>query len=175
MCGSGTFLVEGVWRAMNRAPGLERPFGFEAFAAHDSAAWAAEKAAARAAERPSPIVHGSDLNAGALGTARRNARRAGVLESLVLERRDVAQLQPPEGRVGLVVANPPYGRRVGEVGDLTALYRSLGEVLRTRFTGWRAAVLVPDATLGRALGFPSPERFLLENGGLKVTLQVQRL
>ena len=175
MCGSGTFLVEGVWRAMRRAPGLSRPFGFEAFAAHDAQTWEAEKAEARAGEVAPSIVHGSDLNAGALGTARRNARRAGVLESLVLERRDVAALAPPQGPVGLVVANPPYGKRVGEGGELVTLYRALGESLRTRFGGWRAAVLVPDATLGRALGFPSPVRHVLDNGGLRVTLHVQQL
>ena len=77
MCGSGTFLVEGVWRAMRHAPGLARPFAFEDFAAHDAQAWEAEKAEARAGEVAAPIVHGSDFNAGALGTARRNARRAG--------------------------------------------------------------------------------------------------
>lgn len=175
MCGSGTFLVEGMWRAMRRAPGLARPFAFEDFAAHDAQAWEAEKAEARAGEVAAPRVHGSDLNAGALGTARRNARRAGVLESLVLERRDVAALEPPPGPSGLVVANPPYGKRVGEGGELTELYRSLGQSLMTRFGGWRAAVLVPDTSLGRALGFPSPVRHVLDNGGLRVTLHVQQL
>lgn len=179
MCGSGTFLVEGAWLSLRRAPGLSRTFAFEGFPSHDARAWEAERRAAQAAERPAPApLFGSDLNAGALGTARRNARRAGVQEHLVLERRDVAELVPPPvlaGRAGLVVVNPPYGKRVGEGGDLPALYRALGEALRTRFGGWRAAVLVPEEALARALGFPSPARHAVENGGLPLQLLVQRL
>ena len=61
-------------------------------------------------------MRGYDLNAGALGTARRNARRAGV--TLALERHDLRTLKAPPDAPGLVVANPPYGKRVGEVEDL---------------------------------------------------------
>ncbi|MCI0573623.1 MAG: RNA methyltransferase [Myxococcaceae bacterium] len=175
MCGSGTFLIEGAWLSMQHAPGLGRTFAFESFPAHDAQAWEAEKARALAMERPCAPIFGSDLNAGSLGTARRNARRAGVGERLTLERRDVAALVPPVPGPGLVVVNPPYGKRVGEGGDLVGLYRTLGGVLRTHFRGWRAAVLVPEDALGRALGFTSPRSFPVDNGGIPLELRVQQL
>ncbi|WP_426754484.1 THUMP domain-containing class I SAM-dependent RNA methyltransferase [Myxococcus sp. Y35] len=171
MCGSGTFLVEGAWMAMRRAPGLLRAFAFETFPAFDAAAWAGRKARAEAEALPSPgaALHGYDINAGSLGTARRNARRAGV--TLALERRDVRTLQAPVEGPGLVVANPPYGKRVGEAEDLPALYRALGNTLRSGFTGWRAAIILPDdATLVKALDLPGARSLPVRNGGLRCRL-----
>jgi putative N6-adenine-specific DNA methylase len=168
MCGSGTFLIEGAWRSMRRAPGLERSFAFERFRAFDKAAWEERRARARseALSAPRGPLYGFDINAGALGTARRNARRAGL--TLALERRDVKTLEAPVAGPGLVVANPPYGKRVGESGDLPALYRALGATLRRAFQGWRTALLVPDdEILIQELGLKNAENNLrVRNGGL---------
>jgi putative N6-adenine-specific DNA methylase len=172
MCGSGTFLVEGAWMSRGRAPGLGRGFAFERFPDFDAAGWAARKARAEAEVLPAPrsVLRGYDLNAGALGTARRNARRAGV--TLMLERQDVRTLTLPEGLgPGLVVANPPYGKRVGEAEDLPGLYRALGQTLRRSFAGWRAAVLIPeDRKLEQALGLPEAKSLPVRNGGLRCRL-----
>lgn len=168
MCGSGTFLIEGAWMSMNRAPGLEHGFGFERFPSFDAQAWARRKAEARQLMRPVPrgALHGFDLNAGALGTARRNARRAGV--TLNLERRDVRTLTAPGTTPGLVVANPPYGKRVGEEEDLPELYQALGRTLREAFRGWRVALLVPETRpLVDALNLPGARGVRVRNGGLR--------
>ncbi|QRN99290.1 RNA methyltransferase [Archangium violaceum] len=172
MCGSGTFLVEGAWMSRRWAPGLERAFAFERFPGFDAADWGARKARAEAESLPAPrsALRGYDINAGALGTARRNARRAGV--TLTLERQDVRTLAAPAGLgPGLVVVNPPYGKRVGEAEDLPGLYRALGATFRRAFTGWRAAVLVPEDTgLIRALGLPEERNLPVRNGGLRCRL-----
>jgi putative N6-adenine-specific DNA methylase len=170
MCGSGTFLIEGAWMSQRRAPGLQRSFAFERFPGFDAADWGARKARAEAERLPAPrsTPRGYDINAGALGTARRNARRAGV--TLTLERQDVRTLAQPAGP-GLVVVNPPYGKRVGEGEDLPGLYRALGATLRRAFTGWRAAVLVPEEPgLLRALGLPEARNLPVRNGGLRCRL-----
>jgi putative N6-adenine-specific DNA methylase len=172
MCGSGTFLIEGAWMSQQRAPGLGRPFAFERFPGFDAGAWAERRARAEAQALPAPraVLRGHDLNAGSLGTARRNARRAGV--TLTLERQDVRTLTLPTGLgPGWVVANPPYGKRVGEGEDLPGLYRALGATLRRAFGGWRAAVLVPEETgLIRALALPGARELPVRNGGLRCRL-----
>jgi putative N6-adenine-specific DNA methylase len=176
MCGSGTFLIEGAWMSMRRAPGLERGFAFERFPGFDAAAWTQRQARARAELLPAPRakLHGFDINAGALGTARRNARRAGL--TLALERKDVRTLAAPEPGPGWVVANPPYGKRVGEEADLPGLYRALGATLRRAFPGWRAALLVPeDTTLVRALALPEERSVPVRNGGLRCRVLLARL
>ncbi|GHG65823.1 RNA methyltransferase [Comamonas sp. JC664] len=171
MCGSGTFLVEGAWMAMRRAPGVLRAFAFEGFPSFSAEDWARRKARAEAEALASPgaAIHGYDINAGSLGTARRNARRAGV--TLALERQDLRTLKAPVDGPGLVVANPPYGKRVGEAEDLPGLYRALGNTLRTGFSGWRAAVILPDDSgLVKALGLTGARSLPVRNGGLRCRL-----
>jgi putative N6-adenine-specific DNA methylase len=173
MCGSGTLLIEAALRARRMAPGLGRPFAFEGWPGTDEAAWAARRARATRealASAPAPL-HGTDVNAGALGTARRNARRAGVLDSLVLERADVADLSPGTCRPGLLVANLPYGKRVGSRSGLDAVFAAVGEALRTGFAGWRAALLTDEPSRVRhAVGRPPQAEYALSNGGIAVTL-----
>ncbi len=176
MCGSGTFLIEAAWMSMRRAPGLSRSFAFEAFPRFDAAAWAARRARAEgeALAAPRGALRGHDINAGSLGTARRNARRAGV--TLTLERQDVRTLVAPQGGAGFLVANPPYGKRVGEAEDLPGLYRALGATLRKGFGGWRVALLVPeDRGLIQALGLPEAQGMPVRNGGLACRLLLASL
>ncbi|NBD13984.1 THUMP domain-containing class I SAM-dependent RNA methyltransferase [Corallococcus silvisoli] len=171
MCGSGTFLVEGAWMSQHRAPGLLRTFAFQSFPSFDREAWARRRAEAEARGLVQPRVtpRGYDLNAGALGTARRNAKRAGV--TLTLERHDLRTLKaPPEGP-GLVVANPPYGKRVGEAEDLPELYRALGATMNGAFREWRKALIVPEEPrLVSALGLQGARRIPVKNGGLRCLL-----
>lgn len=201
MCGSGTFVIEAALVALRRAPGIGRSFACESWPSMPTELAASVRASAKGAERerPASIVLGSDRNAGALGVARRNATRAGVLSAITLERRDVsalvapaagaepgapASLGPTEGPPGsgatrdtrgVVVVNPPYGRRVGEADELAGLYRMLGERLRSEFAGWTCAVLVADRALGARLRLPSPAETTLRNGGIPCVLLVSSL
>ncbi|MGO9828891.1 MAG: THUMP domain-containing class I SAM-dependent RNA methyltransferase [Myxococcaceae bacterium] len=173
LCGSGTLLVEAALHARRMAPGLNRAFAFEAWPGTDRAAWQQRRARAASealAKAPAPI-HGSDLNAGALGTARRNARRAGVVDSLVLARADVASFSPGRLPPGLILANLPYGKRVGSRPGRQAVFEAVGEALHTRFAGWRAALLTDEPSqLERAVGLPLEGAHRLHNGGIAVTL-----
>lgn len=164
MCGSGTFVIEGAEWAQGLAPGRHRRFAFEAFPEHDAASFAARPRKRQVSHGLGPIF-GSDLNSGALGTARRNAKRAGVFEALSLERLDATRLVSRPGvPPGLVVANLPYGRRVGEARELGRLYRQLGVALKAACPGWRFALLLEEGV--EALGLPIEARFPVSNGGL---------
>ena len=63
----------------------------------------------------------------AVGTARANARRAGLAGRILVEQRELASLATPAGAKGLVVTNPPYGKRLGEIEELVPLYEMLGD------------------------------------------------
>jgi putative N6-adenine-specific DNA methylase len=190
LCGSGTLLIEAALWAQGLAPGARRTFRFQRWPGFDAAGWARELAQAQA--RPSsrdgesgggsgPVapgaqLEGSDLNAGALGTARRNAKRAGVFEALKLERQDALSLPPHAGPLGLVVSNLPYGKRVGERGALTRLYQGLVASLARAFPGWRLALLAaPGHGLETALGAWATQVLPLRNGGLPCVLCLARL
>ncbi|MEW5739440.1 MAG: RNA methyltransferase [Myxococcota bacterium] len=169
MCGSGTILIEAAEQCAGLAPGRARHFAFEGFPSHDEGAWLALARERPATDTP---LFGSDLNAGALGTARRNAKRAGVLERLTLERLDATKL-PQRPGPGLVIANLPYGKRVGEKSELAVLYRGLGQSIRRLGPSWRFAFLLEEGALH--LGLPFQRSFAVKNGGLRCELVTGRL
>lgn len=125
-------------------------------------------------ERAAARLFASDLHAGALGTARRNARRAGIEADLTLSRTDVARFERPPGLLpGLWLSNLPYGIRVGERSELASLYRSVAATWRRALPDWRAGFLVEDAALlEEAFGRPAAERFAVSNGGIRCSLLV---
>ncbi|WP_329742856.1 bifunctional 23S rRNA (guanine(2069)-N(7))-methyltransferase RlmK/23S rRNA (guanine(2445)-N(2))-methyltransferase RlmL [Dyella sp. A6] len=177
MCGSGTLLIEGAWMAADVAPGLHRDYyGFLGWKQHDIALWRgvldeARQRAEAGLRALRSCFFGSDADARMVQTAKRNAQAAGVAGFVTLEKRDAVHVEPPPGvTAGLVVTNPPYGERLGDRADMPMLYRALGEVLRARFTGWRAAVLAGDAELGRALALRADKKYALYNGALETVL-----
>ena len=105
-------------------------------------------------------------------SARRNAERAGVLARITLACRDADAARPPSP-TGLVITNPPYGRRLGDARAAARGYRDLGRLLRAHFRGWRAAVVTPGRLEAeRQLGLRPTARFPLRNGGLAIVLNV---
>jgi 23S rRNA (guanine2445-N2)-methyltransferase / 23S rRNA (guanine2069-N7)-methyltransferase len=179
MCGSGTLLIEGAWMAGDRAPGLGRArFGLHGWRGHAAEVWAALVAEANdraaAGARRIPEIRGFDAETAAVRMAITNLERAGLRGAVHVERRGLAeQLAAPvpgDRSPGLVVCNPPYGERLGGEADLRALYRELGELLRTRHMGGSAAVLVGDRELGHAIGLRAKKIHPMYNGALPVHL-----
>jgi putative N6-adenine-specific DNA methylase len=162
MCGSGTLLIEAAEQCSGLAPGRARTFAFE----HAPAGKTLQPTALTKPAASTPL-YGSDLNAGALGVARRNAKRAEVFEALRLERLDATQL-PLRPGPGLVIANLPYGLRVGMRDELGRLYAGVGKALRKACRGWRYAFLLEAGA--EALGLPIESVTRLKNGGLWVEL-----
>jgi 23S rRNA (guanine2445-N2)-methyltransferase / 23S rRNA (guanine2069-N7)-methyltransferase len=182
MCGSGTLLIEGALMVADVAPGLRRTYyGFLGWKQHDIPLWRSllEEARKRA-ETGLPALRscffGSDADPRMVQTAKRNAQEAGVAGFFTLDRHDAQHVEPPPGLThGLVITNPPYGERLGDRESMPKLYRMLGETLRDRFTGWRAAILAGDAELGRATTLRPEKKYALYNGALETVLLIFEL
>jgi putative N6-adenine-specific DNA methylase len=162
-CGSGTFVIEAALAATARAPGAGRRFAFESFPGFDAARFAAVAGEVPPRPAPAPLV-GLDRDPDAIAAARENAARAGVAAETRFEIVDARDAQLPDGPPGLVVANPPYGRRLAAGA---ALYARLGALARSR--RWRLALLCPDPRLAARAG-RFDRRIALKNGGLSVWL-----
>ncbi|WP_049623534.1 bifunctional 23S rRNA (guanine(2069)-N(7))-methyltransferase RlmK/23S rRNA (guanine(2445)-N(2))-methyltransferase RlmL [Frateuria defendens] len=182
MCGSGTLLIEGALMAADVAPGLRREYyGFLGWGQHDLALWRglldeAQQRADAGLRALRAAFFGSDSDPRMVQTAKRNAQAAGVAGFLTLDRRDALQVAPPPGYArGLVITNPPYGERLGERAEMPRLYRALGEALRERFAGWRAAVLAGDLELGHAMPLRADKKYVLYNGPLETQLLIFEL
>ncbi len=170
MCGSGTFIIEAAEIAAGLKPGRERPFAFEQLATFDAAIWD-EMRHSSPASKSELRFYGSDRDAGAVEMSRANAARAGVSDMTDFTQHSISDLVPPPGPPGLVIINPPYGDRIGDKKRLMALYRTMGEMLKSRFAGWRVGLITNETSLARATGLPFlPTTAPVVNGGIRVTL-----
>ena len=174
MCGSGTFLTEGALIAADAAPAIDREyFGFLKWHGHDAALWARlreEALARRSARVARRCILGSDIDSEAVRMASANAAHAGVADWLHVEKRALGEVPRPRGETGLIVANPPYGERIGAESGLPELYSELGAVLRDRFQGWQAAILTGNPPLARNLGIYAKRSHRVFNGAIECRL-----
>jgi 23S rRNA (guanine2445-N2)-methyltransferase / 23S rRNA (guanine2069-N7)-methyltransferase len=182
MCGSGTLLIEGAMIAADIAPGLYRKhIGFRGWRRHDEALW--QRLLAEAEERRDaglqqlPPIHGFDSNPQAVTAALRNIDSAGLSRHIQIERRELGTLPRLGGdNPGLLVVNPPYGERLGEINELKGLYTELGRHLQSDLPGWRAALFTGNPQLAAYVGLrtrrkPDP----LFNGPIECQLFLYRV
>lgn len=168
-CGSGTIPIEAALIARRIAPGRHRTFACQHWPSWDRKCWESLLARADAEARPSAgvAIVGADRDGGAIAAARANAERAGVSADIEFRQQSVSELTSP-GMPGWLIANPPYGVRIGDAGAMKALYGQFGEVVRERLSGWRLLMLLPEQPLERPTGLRWQELFRTRNGGLLV-------
>ena len=176
-CGSGTIPIEAALIARRMAPGLQRSFAFHSWPDARPSLWErlSEEAASLALPRSPVAIVGSDRDRGAIDAAMSNAERAGVARDIEFSVRAMSAIEPPREASGHVVTNPPYGVRVGEAEKLRDLYARFGQVLRSKFSGWRLAVLSANPRLDSELRLPLSARLRTRNGGIAVGLLVARV
>ena len=69
-------------------------------------------------------------------------------------------------RKGLILCNPPYGKRIGKEEDLIHTYYELGNFLKQKASGWQFWLLNGNPLLSRSLKMKSIKRFPINNGGI---------
>jgi putative N6-adenine-specific DNA methylase len=174
-CGSGTLVIEAALISRRVPPGRQRSFAFEEWPEFERDRWERLLAAADADVLVrTPILLGSDRNAGAISAASENAARAGVADVATFRHAPVSDFLVPAGR-GWVVTNPPYGLRLAH-GDIRDLYDATRAVLRRRAPGWHVSLVAAKGSPVERIGLgparpPAPaERIVTTNGGLPVAL-----
>jgi putative N6-adenine-specific DNA methylase len=176
MCGGGTILVEAAAMARGRAPGAKRSFGFEKLRVFDPELWKRiqnRKTESSPASAPLRIV-GSDNDPRVLGDARRNIAAAGVDRWVRLERADILERSAP-APAGVMIANPPYGERLGSKDELAAFYPKLASALKRNFAGWRCHFFTADLRMPKLLRLQPARKVPLFNGALECRLYEFRM
>jgi len=172
MCGTGTIAIEAALKALRVPPGLLRAgFGFQRWPGYDRGLWdrlVEEARQGMLAGLPAPVL-GSDISHSAVAMANENARRAGVGELITLGRGEISELSPPAGP-GILIFNPPYGKRLGEVEDLKILYKEIGDVMKKRCKGYTAYLFTGNLELAKSVGLKASRRIVLYNGPIECRL-----
>ena len=183
MCGSGTLLIEAAMMAANIAPGLLRErFGFHCWKQFDLSQWQKIRSDAEEKQQQGmlsvPVICGSDNSEQLVGVARSNIDSAGLTSVIKVTLQDATvNLMPCKGidKPGLLVTNPPYGKRIGQVQLLRTLYHRFGTQLKTNFDGWTAVIITSESELAQSLGLRAFRKNALFNGALKAVLYQYRV
>lgn len=178
MCGSGTLLIEGAMMAADIAPALGRNyFGFLGWKRHQPEVWdnLLEEAVLRKNEgiKLIPPIIGYDRTPLALKAAEENIHVAGLGGLIQLHQVNLESAEiPAVSAAGLMVTNPPYGERLGNITELRELYSLLGQYIREDMAGWTAAVFSGNTTLDAVIGLKPSEQYPLDNGGIACRLLI---
>ena len=111
----------------------------------------------------------TDIDPRAIAGARQNARTAGVEDRIAFAVCPFARTEVPE-RGGVVVLNPPYGERIGEIKKLTGLYGEIGDFFKQRCGGYRGYVFTGNLALGKQVGLRAKRRIPFYNGEIECRL-----
>lgn len=177
MCGSGTLAIEAALLASRRVPGLMRDnFAFMHTKLYDESLWQQMRTEAgkqnkkrgKAEHRPSRIL-ATDLDASAVEAARRNAMTAGVEHLIEFAVCDFADTEIPEGE-GIIVMNPEYGMRLGELDELKLLYARIGDFFKQKCSGYTGYVFTGNYELAKKVGLRTSRRIPFFNGSIECRL-----
>src|SRR5690606_31107907 len=110
--------------------------------------------------------------------ARQNLEAAGLTGRAMLECRDIDQFalpQPVKDVEGLLICNPPYGERLGEIEALRSVYQRLAQVVKDQCTGWHFAVLTGNSELAQEMRLRADRKYRLYNGAIESQLLLYRM
>ncbi|MEX1224888.1 MAG: bifunctional 23S rRNA (guanine(2069)-N(7))-methyltransferase RlmK/23S rRNA (guanine(2445)-N(2))-methyltransferase RlmL, partial [Pirellulales bacterium] len=169
-CGSGTIPIEAALIGRRLAPGLHRDFDAEQWPAIDPQLWSQARDEAWDLALPSlpARIVATDADEEMLSLARYHARQAGVVDDIHFQHKRFSDLASRKD-YGCLIANPPYGSRLGRDREIEALYRSMPEVLR-RLPTWSHSILTSHEEFERLLGQPADKRRKLYNARIECTL-----
>jgi len=167
MCGSGTFALEAAMMQADAPPGIFRTFAFESWPSfkNNSFRHAKDKITDQVVTPPEAAIFASDLDQSAVTHLKETKSGHPVFSSIQVACENFFDITPPATSHGVVVLNPPYGKRLGNDMDINVFFREIGRKLAGDFKGYRACVIYPEKHLADALGLhltPMP----LFHGGL---------
>jgi putative N6-adenine-specific DNA methylase len=179
MCGSGTLLIEAAQMVAGIPPGINRSFAFEKFINFNEAEWQAIKAEVASPNIVSDaLIFGSDISGDAIVMTRNNLVRAGIAFDVPLKQIEAQEIKAPTEQAGILIANPPYGERIGVRGDsaqepdelAAAFFSAFGSTLKSRFAGWTACLFTADLNLPRMLRLKESKKTPFYNGAIECRL-----
>ncbi len=191
MCGSGTLAIEAALIASRRAPGLLRAnYSFIHTLLHNPDAWKTLRIATKKQSRsadPSPII-ASDHDPRAIDAARRNATTAGVEHLIEFIQCDFADTPLPsisgatdsdqrESSVPspLIILNPEYGERLGEIKPLEQTYARIGDFFKQKCPGYTGAIFTGNRELSKKIGLKTKSRIPFMNAKIECRLLTYHL
>jgi putative N6-adenine-specific DNA methylase len=173
MCGSGTLAIEAALIATNRRPGLFRTnYAFMHLQGYDESVYLKEDALLeeQIVEVPGLKIIATDYNPKAIENARKNAVAAGVQKLIDFAVCDFAATPVPAGEKGIIMLNPEYGERLGEVKALEETYSRIGDFMKQKGGGYCGYIFTGNMELAKKIGLKATRRIEFYNSTIDCRL-----
>lgn len=172
MCGSGTLAIEAALAGLNRASGILRDnFGFMHLKGFNESLW--KELRTQAIKAAKKTLHcriiATDIRRDAVEAARKNAAMAGVDHLIEFAVCDYSETSIPDGS-GIVILNPEYGERMGQVKELEGLYKGIGDFLKQKCRGYTGYIFTGNPELAKKVGLRANRRVPFFNGAIECRL-----
>ncbi len=182
-CGSGTFSLEAAMRAQNMPAGWLRDFAFFDWPCFRSSQWEYIKRQAQAGliQIKRPVIFASDKDPLVCQTLQEHVFKMGVNDLIHVDQTDFRDLSlskmiknAPSRTPGVIIMNPPYGRRMGTLKESMQLYADIFKKLKADFRGWRMGLIAPNPRIAHTAPFQVKTTPLF-HGGLRLILMIGRI
>jgi len=168
MCGSGTFLIEAVNQLLEVPINIDQVYLFENWLDFRRDIYLNEKNKAKNKiinYEKLPIIIGCEINNNVFEQAKVNISLAGLENYIELINNDFLELQL-KSSPGIILCNPPYGKKLGDEKELICLYEQMGIFLKNNFSGWEFWLLSGNPKLTKYLKMKSSLKIPVSNGGI---------
>jgi 23S rRNA G2445 N2-methylase RlmL len=172
MCGSGTLAIEAALIALKKAPGLLRSnYGFMHIKSYDKEYWQKlrKDRLAHCVKKISKKIIATDINAGAIAAAIKNATTCGVEHLIDFKVCDFRDTEVPKGS-GIVILNPEYGERMGDIDKLAVTYKEIGDFFKKKCAGYTGYVFTGNLDLSKKVGLAAKKRTPFFTGDIECRL-----
>ena len=168
-CGSGTFLIESVLKALRIPVGINRRFAAEKWDCISKNVWREER------QRAIDLVDksgkfrafGFDIDPECVDLTLGNAKKAGVITRIKAEKADISDFKPEKGAI--TICNPPYGERMLEIREAEELYKVMGQVMHPDKDN-PCFIISPHEEFEQFFGRKADKKRKLYNGMIKCDL-----
>lgn len=169
-CGSGTIVIEAAMIGQNIAPGYNREFDSEQWPWIGSKIWDEVRAEAEEqANYDQPLnILGTDIDHRMIQIAEENVIEAGFAGIVRLQQRQVTDFTTTEEN-GVVIGNPPYGERIGEVEVIEEMIGDMGQMF-SKYPTWSVYMLSSMEGFEKLYGQKATKKRKLYNGFIRTDL-----
>jgi len=168
MCGSGTFLIEAVNQFLGVPINIDQEYLFENWLDFRKDVYLNEKNKAKNKiinYEKLPTIIGCEINKKVFDQANVNISLAGLENYIELINNDFLALHL-SCTPGIIICNPPYGKKLGDENELIWLYEQMGIFLKNNFSGWEFWLLSGNPKLTKYLKMKSSLKIPVSNGGI---------
>ena len=178
MCGSGTFSLEAAMIAKNIPPGWFREFAFRHWPSFSQKRWDYLKRQCEPLFNTSrgPMIFASDQDSSACSQLEKCIQQNHLSDIITVAQKNFFDFLPGEltDQTGVVVINPPYGKRLGSPEKSERLFVAIGDKLNQAYKGWKLVLVAPDRKLIKKMPFKL-DTLPFFHGGLKPALMFGRI